>query len=118
MKRFSLLASYFFLIFALFMLFLGDNLIPRKDESFVFTDMIPFIIWAVIFVGHHALSHNYLKTTQNILSFQAFCTVVDLIFLFYFLSLSYFRFKEWMLTLVIALRIWSLLLTANYRRNQ
>lgn len=118
MKRFSLLASYLFLVFALFMLFLGDNLIPRKDESFVFTDMIPFIVWAVIFVGHHALSQKYLKNTQNILSFQVFCTVIDLIFLFYFLSLSYFRFKEWMLTLVIALRICSLLLTANYRKKQ
>lgn len=117
MKRFSLLASYFVLIFALFMLFLGDNLIPRKDESFVFKDMIPFLIWAVIFVGHHALSNKYLKTTQNVLSFHVFCTVVDLIFLFYFLSLSYFRFKEWMLTLVIALRIYSLFLTVNYRKN-
>ena len=114
-KRYSLLTSYVLLMAILFMLFLGDNLVPRRDESFVLKDTIPFTVWAVVFMVHHIFSYLHLRNDYKVLSFQLFCSIIDLSFLFCFLTLYYFRFKEWMLIWVIGLRIGSLLLTNKKR---
>ena len=109
-KRYTMLGTYIFLLFALFMLFLGDNLIPRRDESYAFIDMVPFLVWAVIFAGHHVLCDRYLRWGDRVVSFQSVCAVLDLIFLGVFLNCPDVRFKDWMMLCVIGLRMGSMLL--------
>ena len=112
-KRYILLCTYVLISFVLYMFFVADNLVPRHDESFTILDTLPFVFMAGIFGIHHFFSYKYLLSNYRVVSFQLFCSIVDLISLFHYSSLHYFRFKEWMLIWIVGLRIISLLLRIN-----
>lgn len=111
LKRCLLFLSYALLMFILCMLFVGDNLVLRNDESFTLKEAMPFAIWAVVFLMYHIYVSIYLCKEQRVISFQLFCSILDLSFLFYSSTLSYYRFKEWVILWVIGLRFGSLLMT-------
>lgn len=115
LKRIILLTSYFLLLFLLLMLFVATDIVDRPDNPLTIIDIIPFVLWAIVFAVHHILSYLYMRRNDRVFSFQLICSLADLNFLWYFLSTNYVRFKEWMLLWVIGLRIGSLLLVNKER---
>lgn len=114
-KRYTLLISYILLLFILLMLFVATDIVERPDNPLTTIDIIPFVVWAIVFAAHHILSHLYMRRNDRVFSFQLICSLMDLNFLWFFLSTNYVRFQEWMLLWVIGLRIGSLLLTNKKR---